>query len=313
MAVQNLRIGIDLGGTNVRAGLIDEDGQILARHGEFLPQPKSPEKIVERMAAIVRELAHKRPKKSHLLGVGIGAPGGIDPEAGVVTQSPNLPLWKNVALAQWMTEACKLPVLVDNDANCFALGEQRFGGGTGAEHLLGVTLGTGIGGAMIINHRLWHGPTGMAGEFGHMVVEAEGLECDCGGRGCLEMYASGKALIRMAKDAIGKGRKSLIAKTENFDGRTVEEAARKGDELAKELFATLGTYLGRGIASLVNATGIPKVVVGGKVIRSWEYFYKQTKDVIQHQCFSRVAERVQIRPATLEDNGGILGAASLID
>lgn len=306
-------IGIDLGGTNLRGGLVTESGRILAKVHQRLPVKKSPEAVVAAMAALIGKLEKQVPKKQmKLVGVGIGAPGGIDAKKGVVTQSPHLPLWKNVPLRNLLAEDVGLPVWVDNDANCFALGESTFGNGKGAKNLLALTLGTGIGGGLMIDGKIWHGDSGMAAEFGHMVLDVNGPKCACGARGCFEAFASGSALIRMAKEEIAKGEKTLLAKTKDIRGENIEKAADRGDRLSRQLFERLGTYLGLGIGNLVNMTGITQVVVGGKVIFSWEYFYPKTMEAIHRQCFRSVAKKVTLKSASLGDDAGLLGASLLV-
>jgi len=297
-----LALGFDLGGTNLKAGLVNSKGQVLARCEEGVPPEKTPESVLKIIEKMAQELSQKTPPNVSIKGVGVGIPGGINVEKGLVTQSPHYPLWKDIPFCSQIEKSLKYPTKMDNDANCFALGELHFGYGKDLDCFLALTLGTGIGGAIILNRKIWHGPSGMAGEIGHMGIDPKGPDCACGGKGCLETFASGSALIQMAEKEMKVP----------MDGKKLEEAAQKGDGLAKDIFSRFGYTFGYGLSSIANVIGITEIIIGGKVIRAWDFIYPKMKEAINNQCFRLVSQKVRIRSTSLGDNAGILGAASLV-
>ena len=301
-STSGIAIGVDIGGTNLKAGLVDQEGEVLSRLEQAVPVEKTPALVVKTIVEMVQKLIDDPGLSKNLLGVGLGVPGGIDVGKGLVTESPHFPRWKNVSLKSELTKFLNQKIILDNDSNCFALGELHFGLGKNCENFLALTLGTGLGGALVINKSLWHGTSGMAGEFGHMGIDPEGPDCPCGGKGCLETFSSGSALIRLAEKEMKK----------QLTGEILEKEAENGNQKAKEIFSKFGSTLGYGLANLVNIMGITNIIIGGKVTRSWEYFYPAILKAISNQCFQKVAEKVNIRPSSLEDNAGIVGAASLV-
>ena len=209
-------------------------------------------------------------------GIGIGVPGTIDIKTGMLRESPNLPGWSESPVQAQIEKLLGTRVILENDANAAALGEKWLGAARGVDDMVMLTLGTGVGGGIVLKGRIWHGMTGMAGEFGHMTVEPEGPPCGCGNRGCVEQYASATAVVRMAKEAIASGRAPALASAANsdpeFSARAVYNLAIQGDEEAKKIFARVGRGLGICIANLVNAFNLPMYVVGGGVASAWEAF-----------------------------------------
>jgi glucokinase len=305
--MRRLAIGIDMGGTNIRLAFIDEGGVVVSarRYGTFAQEGK--DAVISRLSSAASELIAEGGALGTVIGIGIGAPGLI--EKGVVHFSPNLPGWKEVPLQRLLEEALGLPVVLENDANAVAYGEKSLGAGKGFDSLVCITLGTGVGGGIILDGKIWRGAFGMAGEVGHMVVEPEGERCSCGNRGCLETYASATGIIRMAREAVRRGDASW--ETVNLTTEVLEGFARNGDKAAIHLFSEAGRYLGIGVASLLHMLNPEAVIIGGGVSRAWDLFSPSMMDEINRRCFREIVERTRIMPASLGDNAGILGAARL--
>ena len=305
--MKRLAIGIDMGGTNIRLALVTDDGTIItsARHKTSAQEGK--DSVIARLSSAASELIAEGQGHGTVIGVGIGAPGLI--ENGVVRCSPNLPGWNDVPFQRILGEALALPVILENDANAVAYGEKSTGAGKGLNSLICITLGTGVGGGLILDGKIWRGAFGMAGEVGHIVVEPDGNKCSCGNRGCLETYASATGIVRTARDTVNKGDASWDIGT--LTTETLEGAARGGDKAAASLFAGAGRYLGIGIASLLHILNPEAVILGGGVARAWDLFYPSLSEEIKQRCFKEIAERTRILPASLGDNAGILGAARL--
>ena len=221
-------------------------------------------------------LAAKYRDGAALQGIGIGVPGIIDMKTGMLRESPNLPGWAESPVQAEIERRLGTRVILENDANVAALGEKWLGAARDVDDMAMLTLGTGVGGGIVLQGRIWHGMTGMAGEFGHMTVEPEGPPCGCGNRGCLEQYASATAVVRMAKEAIASGRAPGLAKAANtdpeFNAKAIYNLAIQGDEEARKIFGRLGRALGICIANLVNAFNLNMYVVGGGVSSAWEAF-----------------------------------------
>jgi glucokinase len=300
-------VGIDLGGTKLAGIRMDERGQILAR--EEAPTPEEADAILGELVRLVGALADADTK-----AVGVGAAGMVDFEAGTLRFSPNLPL-RDVPIRDLVQERCSLPCVVDNDANAAGWGEFRFGAARGHDHVLLVTVGTGIGGALVIGGRLERGAHGFAAEIGHFIVEPNGPECGCGNRGCWEQVASGKALDRLAVQEAARDPSGQIARAAEggeANGRHASRAAGEGDAAARGIFDEVGRRLGEGIAGLVNVLDPEIVVVGGGVAEEGELLLEPAR-----RAFRESVEAVDRRPdvpivvAELGNEAGAMGAAAL--
>ena len=203
--MSNFAIGVDLGGTNLRIAAVDEDAHLLEKVTLGTKVALGRDHVLNDMCEAIQHLSQKYQANARLLGVGIGVPGIIDMHTGMVRESPNLPGWSDYPVRDEIEKRLQAPVILENDANVAALGEKWLGAGRHVGDMAMLTLGTGVGGGVILNGKIWHGMTGMAGEFGHMTVEAEGQQCGCGNRGCVEQYASATAVVRMAREAIAAG------------------------------------------------------------------------------------------------------------
>jgi glucokinase len=303
---------IDLGGTDIKAALVDEQGEIFTAQRTATGADRSPAKVIERLAAAVAAL---RPLAGpgEVVVVGIGSPGGVTPRTGVITQSPNFPGWIDVDLRGPLERAVGLPVFVDNDANVAALGEFAHAGGRGVDSMVLLTLGTGIGGGVILDGRIWRGEWGMAGEIGHVVVEPDGLPCGCGSWGCVESYASGPAMARYAQGELAKGRGARLRELAGGDPAAVTpkliyDAALDGCELAREVFDRAGRYLGIVVAGVLNVLNVPLFLIGGGVGAAFDLLIDPLRTEVRRRAYRVPAENVRIEPANLGNDAGVIGA-----
>ncbi len=272
----NYSIGVDLGGTNLRIAAVDEQGKLLEKITLGTQVALGRERVITDMCDAIRQLSARYNNAGALQGIGIGVPGIIDMKTGMVRESPNLPGWTESPVRAEIEKRLGTRVILENDANVAALGEKWLGAGRDVEDLAILTLGTGVGGGLILGGRVWHGMTGMAGEFGHITIEPEGVRCGCGNRGCLEQYASASAVVRMAKEAIASGALSELSRAEDpdaeFSAKAVYNLAIQGDDEAKKIFRQVGRALGIALADLVNSLNLPMYVIGGGVSSAWDAF-----------------------------------------
>ena len=272
----NFSIGVDLGGTNLRIAAVSQQGDLMEKVTLGTRVALGKDHVIRGMCNAIRLLAAKYRDTSTLQGIGIGVPGIIDMRTGMLRESPNLPGWAETPVQSEIESRLGTRVILENDANVAALGEKWLGAAREVDDMAMLTLGTGVGGGIVLQGRIWHGMTGMAGEFGHMTVEPEGPPCGCGNRGCLEQYASATAVVRMAKEAIASGRAPGLAKAASsdpeFSARAVYNLAIQGDEEARKIFRRVGCALGICIANLISAFNLNMYVVGGGVSSAWEAF-----------------------------------------
>jgi glucokinase len=304
-ATDDLWIGVDLGGTNVRAALVAADGRVLARARRETRAAEGVDATIGRIVGAIEEVR----AGSRVAGVGIGSPGPLDSRRGVVISAPNLPGWVDVPLGDLVRSRVGLETIVENDANVAALGESWLGAGRGASSLLLLTLGTGIGGGIVAGGRVWRGHRGFAGEMGHTTFDPNGVVCGCGNRGCLEQYASATALVRRTREAIAAGRPtSLIAKPA-ITAAVVHAEALAGDALARELLAETGRILGVAIGSAANLLDPEVVVVAGGLAGAGDFLFGPLREEAKRRALPAVAASLEIVPAALGDDAGVLGAA----
>jgi glucokinase len=303
-------IGIDVGGTKINAFRVARDGTIVERSS--MPTPADDEAAtLAAMVALARSLT-----TSEVLAIGVGAAGMVDATEGVLRFAPNL-AWRNLPIAQRMRDALGLPCQVDNDASMAAYGEFRFGAGRGYRHLLLVTVGTGIGGGIVADGRLFRGANGFAAEIGHIIVEPGGPLCGCGNRGCWEQVASGGAIGRVGRETVLEHPHSLLWRLAEGDrskvtGKIVTEAAKQGDEVSVGIVSEAGRRLGEGIAGLVNVLDPQVVVVGGGVVVAGDLLLDPARVAFVDAVEGREHRpRVPIVPAQLGNDAGSVGAATL--
>jgi glucokinase len=303
-------IGVDLGGTNLRTALVSPDGEILDKHKEATHAADGWMKVVARLIDnIKRQKEIGARKGADISAVGVGAPGVILVNKGIVVKSPNFPDWNKVPLKNELEKALNIPVSIENDANAAALGEKWRGAGRNVASMILLTLGTGVGGGIILDNKIWHGADGMAGEIGHMTLIPDGRACNCGNNGCLEMYASARGIVQSYHEEWGK--RKLPAAEKDVTAEKVYQAAREGDAVARDVMKDMGRMLGIGIASLINIFNPEMVVIGGGVKDAWPLFIGATHEEIMKRAFQVPAERTEIVPSSLGDDAGMVGAAAI--
>lgn len=303
-------IGIDVGGTNIKAGAVDHQGNLLAERKALTEANTGASAILDRIAHIVRDLQSDCGDR-RLKAAGFGIPGAIHSRTGVVTQAPNLPSLDGLPVRQMLEERTGVPCYVENDANAIALGEMWVGSGRGYNHIVLLALGTGVGGGVIVNGKLLRGADGMASELGHIAVQVDGPPCHCGSKGCLETYSSSVGILRMFHEALKSGRSTSLEKFPVHDV-TVElmfQQAHLGDALSREILEMAGKQLGVALASLVNIFNPELLVIGGGIAASWDIIMPPAIRTMNRRAFKAPAERVQVVRAEKEEISGIFGAA----
>jgi glucokinase len=310
-------IGVDLGGTLLKAAIVDTDsGEIsglkkvetLARQGH--------EAVMSRMADLIEDLVSTGGvPKSQFGGIGIGVPGVLDLEQGVVLFLPNLPgTWPNVPLQRTIEQSIGLPTYILNDVRSMTLGEWTFGAGRGVDTIACFAIGTGIGGGLVINGKLHLGIGGTGGELGHQIIDMNGPECGCGSRGCLEAFASGPAIVAMGVKAVVQGLTTSIGEYVEYDlnritPKVIYQVAVDGDEIANEIFELAGFYIGIAVSSTLASVGPRKVVIGGGVAQAGDLLLEPIRRTVEERVHIMPVEQVEIVPAELGPNAGMIGAA----
>jgi glucokinase len=345
----NFSIGVDLGGTNLRIAAVTAEGRILERVSIESKVSSGPDLAIDKMCSAIQQLVAKY-KNSNLCSVGLGLPGIIDIENGIMRKAANLPGWENYPARAEIERRLRTSgilenhahVVVENDARAAALGEHWIGAGRGVRNMAMLTLGTGIGGCVILDRKIWYGMNGMAGEFGHVTVEPDGQPCGCGNRGCAERYASASAIMRMAREAVASGASSLaqVASRDAESGaKSIYQLAMHGDEHARKIFRTFGRYLGILLADLVNILNFEMFVIGGGAASAWDAFapsmmeelcarsivfgatashpgpdaVSSSKEKIRSQATGNKERKTVITRAVLGSDAGLYGAAHLAE
>jgi glucokinase len=306
-------VGIDLGGTNMRVGIVSETGEVLHKVQEPThAQSASGEDILERLGALVgRALAEAPARAGRAAGVGLGIPGPLDPSVGGVKNSPNLGQLDGLPIVEMLSEATGLPVLLENDANAAAFGEFWQGAGQGASNLVMATLGTGIGGGLIIDGQLLRGPDHTAAELGHVIVIDGGRPCACGSHGCIEAYASADSTVRRFREELEAGAESALAGAPagELTCERIFAAARDGDALALAVVRETGRLLGVLAATMANLLNPERMIFAGGMIGAGDFLFDAIRRELRRRAFPVPGERLQILPAELGADAGLIGAA----
>lgn len=312
-------VGVDLGGTNIVAGAMPVDG---SREIAMQTRPTLAEggagSVVERIAAMIEKviaetMAETGAKRTDFLGVGIGSPGPLDREKGIVIVTPNLG-WKNFPLRDEISSRVHLEATLDNDANCATIGEFWCGAAVGGHNVVGMTLGTGIGGGLILEGKLYHGASDVAGEIGHTTIDLNGRRCKCGNYGCLEAYASGPAIADRAREAVlGDETESILLSLVGGDikkitAQTVYEAAKLGDTMATEVVRETGRILGAGVSNLLNTFNPDVVVMAGGVTQAGDELFKPLRAEVKRRAFKPAVQACRIVAGALPLSAGVVGA-----
>ncbi|MBI4463269.1 MAG: ROK family protein [Acidobacteria bacterium] len=314
--MKRFAISADLGGTNLRVAVVEESGQMLDKLSLPTRVQQGRERVIQDLSGAVQQLADRFRDQGMLAGIGIGVPGILYLETGTLRQSPNLPGWENYAVRDEIESLLRTRVLLDNDANVAALGEKWLGAGRDVTSLCMLTLGTGVGGGLVLDRKIWHGFLGMAGELGHIVVAEDGVACPCGGRGCLETEASASAVVRHAEQLLAAGRSPALAKaTQNavpLTAQLVYQTAQAGDLACREIFDSVGRYLGLGLAGLINALNLPLYVLGGGAAEAWDLFSPAMFRTLHERSYIFCEGRTRIEKSILGGDAGLYGAAYLV-
>lgn len=306
------RIGIDLGGTNIAVGVVDDRHQIVAEASLPAGAHRPAEQVVADMCRAV-ELALDKAglTAGDCVSIGVGAPGTCDPARGVVVCAYNLN-WFDVPVCAMLTKHFGLPARLSNDANCAALAEVVAGAAVDCRSMVLVTLGTGVGGGVIVDGKIVSGLGGAGGEVGHSILVLDGEPCTCGRRGCWEAYSSATALIRQARQAAAEHPESLLAGAEEITGKTVFDAADRGDETANAVVDRFCDYLGAGVTNIVNALAPEVILIGGGISRQGERLLAPVRRYVEKNCFGGPEGAIPIiAAARLGNDAGIIGAAAL--
>jgi glucokinase len=306
----DLVIAIDLGGTNLRAAAIDRIGKIHRHVKRLTPRDGDPANLVSAIVAAVRECA-AGVDQTPIRAVAVAIPGTVHHTEGTVMNAPNLPWLNGFALTAALQTDLSSTVMIENDANAAAVGEMWQGAARDARSIICVTLGTGVGGGVILDGELWRGIDGTSGEVGHVGVVYDGPPCGCGSRGCVEQFASATAIVRMTRELLPEYPDSTLKAISPLTAEAVYRQGISGDELAREVYRRAGTYLGMGLASLVNVLNPELIVIAGGVAESWGLFIPSVRAEIDARAFPEPARRVQLVPAACGDDAGLLGAAYL--
>lgn len=308
--------GIDLGGTKILVVIADASGEVRATARTATLAQQGPDAVIERIVESVREAAARAGVDAgDIARGGVSAPGPIDTDDGTITQPPNLPGWRNVPLAAELRSRLRFGIVLENDANCAAVGEHRFGAGRGYKHMVYVTISTGVGGGIIIDNELYAGASGAAGEIGHIGVSVEGPRCGAGHPGCLEAFASGTAIAARAREIIAAGGLPRTARIGEHEppvtARTVYLAAQQGEAEAAALIESAGRYLGIGLASIINVFNPQAVVIGGGLTNMGEAILGPAVEVARQRSFAQALADVRILEAELGERGAALGAIAV--
>jgi glucokinase len=311
-------IGIDVGGTKIAAGLMDRNANLIARDISYSHAGSSPDQVVDEIVRLTEQLLRtSNLDKSKITGIGLGIAGHVHSEQGIVLTNSNLPNWDCYPLRDTLKTRLGLPVIIDNDANCAALGEYRFGAGRGAKDMCYVTFSTGCGMGIVINGKLHRGATGTAGEIGHTVVNPDGPLCSCGKRGCLMSYACGMALDKMARDCIQCGEETLLRSMcgdcpEHVKAETIAEAAMQGDPAALRLLNTAGKFFGIGLSTIVQIINPDTIVIGGGLVHIGPLLLEPCIKSLNENIHHVLIDSTRIVLSELWNDAGVIGAGALL-
>ncbi len=312
-------IGIDLGGTDIKAGLLGTDGKLSCRTVVSTRVNEGAKAIAVRIAQTIQQVITTADTlqsddiKGKIIGIGLGAPGLIIAGSGIIHFSPNFPGWTDIPLLEYVSaelDGIDIPLYIDNDVNVMVLGELHHGAGNGYENVVALTLGTGVGGGVVINRTVYHGSWNTAGELGHTVVQPNGRECGCGNHGCLEAYAGARHIVERTQQKIAEGRKTCL-KSDGLTPKQIAQAATVGDKLAQDIFAETGRYIGVALTSIAHILNPQIAIIGGGIAAAGE-------DILFQHIRTEFAKRVmdipgnmEIVPAKLGNDAGLVGAARL--
>ncbi len=309
--MQNIVLAADLGGTNLRMAAVAPDGSIVFRSRVGTPASGRQSDIVSAIFDAADECRAGLSSGFEITAFGAAVPAIVNSDEGIILRSPNLPELNGLRFREHFSKALAMPVVLENDANAAAIGESWLGASKGVKNSICVTLGTGVGGGIILNGKLLRGIDGTAGEIGHVAVEPQGHPCGCGSVGCVEQYASATAIVRIASELLSRYPDSVLHGNKAISPLDVYNAGIAGDELSIEVFRHVGTYLGIALGGLINVLNPEAIVIGGGAAAGWDLFIDHLRAEISMRAFPQPAERVRLVRSELGDDAGILGAAFL--
>ena len=298
-------LAIDIGGTNLRGAVINQEGSFLKRDKINSMAKAGIDKLINNLIQFINSFNNYK-----FDAIGLGIPGIIDKESGIITQAPNIAGVSNFPLIDTLKEKIDVPIIIENDACAAAVGEHWLGSAKGTNSMIMLTLGTGLGGGIIINGDLWRGENGMAGEIGHTIVDINGPSCNCGNNGCLESFVSGEALRRIVSENNDLKKTLVNTKLEDIP-EALKILAEEGNNNAKQIWAKFGKYLGIGISSIINLLNVEMIVIGGGISNAWNLFIDQTNDEIRIRSLKGPINNLKINKANLGDDSGVVGISKL--
>lgn len=311
-------IGVDVGGTNIKIGLLDPSGRIYRKKSLSTNDFPGKKSLINGLIGGIRQiLGESKVKRGSVLGIGIGTPGLVDSSRGVIHYLVNIKGFREVPLKQIIEHELKIPAFLDNDVNIMCLGELHFGRGMGAKNIVCITLGTGVGGGIAIMGDLYRGASLSAGEVGHITINEDGPLCGCGNRGCMEAYAGNAYIVKDAIRRIRKNKRTLIYRQVAGDlsritPKVISEAAKKGDRLAVDVLRCAGEHIGTGLANIVNILNPEKIIIGGGVAESGKMLFDTIRSSVRKRAMEVPARAVKIVKARLGNDAGLIGAVALV-
>jgi len=310
---QTASIGVDLGATNIKFGLVLTNGKIVLERKSETELHRGVNYVFDRIAEYTLTLYEFAGEKYEIKGFGIGVPGLIDTRNKKVVEAANFPGWNNLDIGHELEKRLPLKISIDNDANLAALGEYAFGAGRGVTEMLMVTLGSGVGSGLILNGNIYHGSKGAAGEFGHIIIQKDGPLCSCGSRGCVEAFVGKYAILRRIKEILANEPESILKKLdpENMTPEDIFIAAEKGDKPSIRLFKEVGESLGVGLSNVVNLLNLERIVIGGGIANAGDLILGHARKVLSENALKTNRESIEIVTAELGEHAGIVGAAKL--
>lgn len=306
-------IGVDLGGTNLKAGLVDMDGRIHHRFSIKTDYNASPQAISDQIFKLIHDIISvSQLNISSITGIGLGSPGLIDKRGETILFSPNLPQWRNIPIKHLITKRFVVPCILENDANAAAWGEKWVGVAREASSMVMLTIGTGIGGGIIIENRLWRGVNNAAAEIGHMIIDIDGPKCNCGNNGCIEAYASATAMVRRFKELLSSGVSSSLKDSQEITAKMINDAAMQGDKASLDIIKETGQYLGIAIINIMHILNPEVIVLAGGMTGSGELLMEPVRQVVKQKAFEASYKDTKIVFSQLGNDAGIIGAAGCL-
>lgn len=315
MKKEKFSIGVDLGGTNIKIGMVSSDGRIISKTSLKTESEKGPKHVINQIIDGIKILNDSR--KIKIKGIGVGFPGTVSTKTGLVESPPNLPGWGKVDLRKKIEKEFKVKVYIENDANAAAIGEMIFGAGKKFDSFVMVTLGTGVGGGIVINKKIFHGETGAAGELGHVIIDLKGPHCNCGSIGCVEAYAGNNYLKTRVRTELADNSDStlwhLISNDlHNVSPKNIQSAAEAGDVYSSSVIHNLGDYIGTALTSVSNMLDVTTFIIGGGISGFGEPLLKSIRETIIKKVLAPKKKRIKVVLAKLQNDAGIKGASALV-